>query len=435
MKRWDSFDLKLFFLIIVSQLLLFSFVGCTTTREPLRKTRETFMQRAQTKRQAQLEVTVAMPSDSEAEDIFGAPLSKKEIQPIWIRIKNHENSPHMFLPLLVDQNYYPPYEVSYKFKSSHNQDWYTELKQKSIHHFIKPYGEISGYIFTNLVHGTRRISVGVLGHGGLELFVFYIPDPGIELDYERVDFDHLYPARDRTRIDETRLRNALENLPCCTTNEEGTINGDPLNIIVIGSVEQVVNAFLDNGWDETELLTRENMIKAAKAFLSGSSYRHTIISPLYCFGRRQDLSMQRPRKTISARNHLRLWMSPLLYKGAPVWVGQISRDVGVRMTFKTWPPFTHKISPAVDEAREYLVENMVISNALAEFGFVSGVGAALSTKPRENMTGDPYFTDGLRAVLVLSEKPTPINQIKLLKWEWPLDYKDLVDWIFQNEAR
>jgi hypothetical protein len=426
--------LKYFSLIIVNLIALVALIGCATSQEPLKKERGTFMQRAQTKRQAHLEVTVAIPSESEAEDLFSAPLSEKGIQPIWIRIKNYENRPHMFLPLLVDQNYYPPYEVVYKFKHSKNQDWYTEIKQKSIHHFIEPLGEISGYIFTNMVHGTRRISVGVIGHGILESFVFYIQDPGIELDYEKVDFDHLYPVADRTDLNETNFRSALETLPCCTTNSDGSINGDPLNIVIIGEVEQVVEAFIDNGWDETELLTRENMIKAAKAFLSGSSYRHTIISPLYCFGRQQDLSMQKPRKTISARNHLRLWMTSMLYKGRPVWIGQISRDVGVRMTFKTWPPFTHKISPTVDEAREYLVENMVISNTLAEFGFVGGVGAAPYSEPRENLTGDPYFTDGLRAVFVLSEKPTPINQIKLLKWDWPPEYKDLADWIFKHKA-
>jgi len=272
-------------------------------------------------------------------------------------------------------------------------------------------------------------------HGSLESFVFYIPDPGIDLDYESVDFEHLYPAVERIDLNETNFRNALETLPCCTTNSDGTAKGDPLNIIVVGEVEQVVSSFIDNGWDETEVLTRENMVKAAKAFLSGSSYRHTIISPLYCFGRQQDLSMQKPRKTISARNHLRLWMTSMLYKGRPVWIGQISRDVGVRMTFKVWPPFTHKISPTVDEAREYLVENMVISNTLAEFGFVGGVGTASYSEPRKNLTGDPYFTDGLRAVFVLSEKPTPINQIKLLKWDWPPEYKDLADWIFKHKSQ
>ena len=423
---------KHFLMIILSQLVLLTLIGCATSYQPKKNVSQSFMQRAQTQRQGHLEVTVAMPSESEEEDIFSAPLSEKEIQPIWIRIKNYENEPHMFLPLLVDHNYYPPYEVIYKFKQSNNQDWYAEIKEKSIHSFIEPRGEISGYIFTNLVHGTRRISVGVVGHNTLETFVFYIQDPGIQLDYERVDFDHLYPPENRSNLNETDLRDALEKLPCCTTSLDGTSNGDPLNIVVIGDVEQVVDAFIDNGWDETELLTTQNMIKAAKAFLSGSSYRHTIISPLYCFGRMQDLSMQKPRKTVSARNHLRLWMTSMMYKGVPVWVGQISRDVGVRTTFKTWPPFTHKISPAVDEAREYLIENMVISNRLAEFGFVGGVGPVSPTEPRENLTGDSYFTDGLRAVLIISKKPTPMNQIKLLNWDWPPEYKDLIDHIFKN---
>ena len=435
MKSCNHPVLRHFLIALVGPIVLLALTGCATTKEPVEETSVTFIQRAQTKRQGYLEVTVSIPSESEAEDLFDAPLGEKGIQPIWIRIKNYEDSPYMFLPLLVDQNYYPPYEVYYKFKQSKNQDWYTEIKQKSIHHFVEPSGEISGYIFTNMVHGTRRISVGVIGHGSLESFVFYIPDPGIELDYERVDFEHLYPAAELIHLNETNFRNALETLPCCTTNSDGTEKGDPMNFVMVGEVEQVVNVFIDNGWDETELLTRETMIKAAEAFLSGTSYRHTIISPLYYLGRRQDLSMQKPRKSISARNHLRLWMTPMLYKGRPVWIGQISRDVGVRMTFKVWPPFTHKISPTVDEAREYLVENMVISNDLAEFGFVGGVGAAPYSEPRENLTGDPYFTDGLRAVLVLSEKPTPINQIKLLNWDWPPEYKDLADWIFKHKSQ
>ena len=436
MKSQRTSNLKYFFLIFVIHWAFSTLFGCATPPESPKKETVPFMQRVQTKRQAHLEVTVTMPSKSESEHIFGVPLSEKGIQPIWIRIKNYGDSPHIFLPLLVDQNYYPPYEIFYKFKQSQNQDWYAELKQKSIHPFIEPFSEISGFVFTNLVHGTRRISVGVVGHGaGLETFVFYVQDPGIELDYERVDFEHLYPAEKLTHVDDSNLRNALEKLPCCTTSMDGTLDGDPLNIIVIGEIEQVLDAFLDNGWDETELLTTENMIKAAKAFLSGSSYRHTIISPLYCFGRQQDLSMQKTRKTISARNHLRLWMTSLRYNNKPVWVGQISRDVGVRMTFKTWPPFTHKISPAVDEAREYLLENMAISNKLAKIGFVEGVGVAPYTEPRKNLTGDPYFTDGLRVVLILSENPTPINQIKLLKWDWPPDYKNFVDWLFKHKFR
>ncbi len=59
---------------------------------------------------------------------------------------------------------------------------------------------------------------------------------------------------------------------------------------------------------------------------------------------------QKPRHSVHVRNHLRLWLTPMRFQGKSVWIGQISRDIGVRFTFKTWPPVTHKIDPDIDEA-------------------------------------------------------------------------------------
>jgi hypothetical protein len=38
---------------------------------------------------------------------------------------------------------------------------------------------------------------------------------------------------DIVNFNENELRKALENLPCCATNEDGTKNGDPLDLIFI----------------------------------------------------------------------------------------------------------------------------------------------------------------------------------------------------------
>ena len=77
---------------------------------------------------------------------------------------------------------------------------------------------------------------------------------------------------------------------------------------------------------------------------------------------------------------------------------------------------THKIDPDVDETREYLVQDMIASGNLAAMGYVTGVGAASEAAPRRNLTGDPYFTDGLRAVLFISAKPISTNHINLIPW-------------------
>src|SRR5215471_16465730 len=84
-----------------------------------------------------------------------------------------------------------------------------------------------------------------------------------------------------------------------------------------------------------------------RACVSGNHYRYSPISPLYFYGRRQDIAMQKARRTDNQRNHLRLWKTPYSYEGKSVWVGQISRDIGVR--FAADAPFfvTHEIEPDV----------------------------------------------------------------------------------------
>jgi hypothetical protein len=151
--------------------------------------------------------------------------------------------------------------------------------------------------------------------------------------------------------------------------------------------------------------------------LSGERYRYAPISPLYLFGRPQDLALQKARDTIHQRNHLRLWLSPMRYQGKPVWVGQISRDIGSRLTIHSPYLTTHKIDPDVDEARTALVEDMAYSQNLAVIGMADGVGAAPRTAPRTNLTTDPYYTDGLRAVLVFGAFPRSLTEIEFAPWE------------------
>jgi hypothetical protein len=140
--------------------------------------------------------------------------------------------------------------------------------------------------------------------------------------------------------------------------------------------------------------------------LLGARYRYSPVSALYVSGRCQDLALQRARQTINERLHLRLWILPLRFQGKPVWIGQISRDIGVRFTPKTWNLTTHKIDPNVDEARDYLVDDLMERGRVLQVGYVAGVGAADRTAPRCNLTGDQYYTDGLRAVAMLSETRT-----------------------------
>jgi hypothetical protein len=104
------------------------------------------------------------------------------------------------------------------------------------------------------------------------------------------------------------------------------------------------------------------------------------------------------------------------YQGKAVWVGQISRDIGTRLTIHSPTLTTHKIDPDVDEARRALAEDMAYSQNLTKLGFVKGVGPAMQSAPSENLTTDPYYTDGYRQVLVFDRHPTSLSEIEILPW-------------------
>ena len=52
-------------------------------------------------------------------------------------------------------------------------------------------------------------------------------------------------------------------------------------------------------------------------------------------------------------------------------------------------------------------------------GFVSGVGASSPAHARRNLTGDPYFTDGLRLVVFFGSEPRSPLAVEFLPWERP----------------
>jgi hypothetical protein len=78
-----------------------------------------------------------------------------------------------------------------------------------------------------------------------------------------------------------------------------------------------------------------------------------------------------------------------------------------------------KIDPVVDEARLYITLDVAAAQALRAVGYVKGVGYSDRESPRFNYTEDPYYTDGLRIVLILGEERRSLDSIENLRWENP----------------
>jgi hypothetical protein len=155
----------------------------------------------------------------------------------------------------------------------------------------------------------------------------------------------------------------------------------------------------------------------ASAAIKREAYPVAPVSSLYLFGRKQDFALQRARRNIAQRNHMRMWLAPFTFEGKQVWVGQVSRDIGIKVTAKSPSLTTHIIDPNVDLAREYLLHSLLAEGFIKHFGFVAGSRAATRLSPASNLTDDPYFSDGVRLVVLLSAHPVPYEEVRNLRWE------------------
>jgi hypothetical protein len=337
-----------------------------------------------------------------------------------VEVDNRADVAYWLLSPGLDPHFFPASEAAELFAThSGGEDIEGRFAELSFRNPIPPGSVVSGFVLTNLDEGVKLTQVDLVASRRLLSFSSLNAVPGFRSDFHsRQSFqrEH-YAAGEMTDYqDGATFRAALEALPCCVTNKDGTRNGDPLNLVVVGGVDDAFPALVRRGWHLTEETWSGSVMKMVSSALSGERYRYAPISPLYLYGRPQDIALQRARDNIHQRNHLRLWRSPMRYRGKPVWVGQISRDIGTRLTIHSPYLTTHKIDPDVDEARTALSEDMAYSQNLAAFGLVEGVGAATRDAPRGNLTTDPYYTDGYRAVLIFDAEPHSLARIEFLPW-------------------
>lgn len=384
---------------------------------------------ATTRSDENIEVSVSVLSDRQSRAWFGVTMARRGLQPVWLRIRNRRPRALRLDRVRIDPHYYTPLEAARlcHFSTARRLlgfgllSWlYLPLlplvllrvagarrANARMDAFFKSHGfpshpllpqtETEGFVFTTLDEGNKQIFVRLIGESRTHEFEFSLELPGLDI----TGADRESGNDDDDDLDAEELRRWLEQQPRATGNKRGTREGDPLNLAVVGEREEILACF-GGRWDLAESITLATCVKTLKAFLLESEYRYAPVSPLYLHGRQQDLALQRARRQINERLHLRLWRTGRTHEGRRVWIGQVSRDIGVRFTPRTWNLTTHKIDPDVDEARDYVLDDLLAAERVAGAAYVGGVDSAPTDSPRRNLTGDPYLTDGLRAVILLS---------------------------------
>jgi len=162
---------------------------------------------------------------------------------------------------------------------------------------------------------------------------------------------------------------------------------DPVNIILLGSKTNLINAFEKIGWQKADKLTVKSSIKMINKFLANKPYPKAPFSSLYLFGRKQDIGFQEPiGNSPRKRHHIRFWATntekindPLdinFWKKkqkikpdeALVWIGSGSEDIGFGFTKFTYQ-VSHKVNPNVDLERKYILAKLKEAKSIGKINY------------------------------------------------------------------
>src|SRR4249919_38288 len=173
-----------------------------------------------------------------------------------------------------------------------------------------------------------------------------------------------------------------KRVPRYTITGDG-LPGDPVNLVLLGTLSQLQAAFATAGWSGADKLGLASSWRMVRAFVFNSPYPTAPFSTLYLFGRGQDIGFQKaidnsPRK----RHHIRFWALSItraedtwgaagfwLNTDRPpdnervLWVGAGTRDTGLSLTRLTFQ-ITHATDSDTNAERDHIIAELTRSRAI-----------------------------------------------------------------------
>jgi len=193
----------------------------------------------------------------------------------------------------------------------------------------------------------------------------------------------------------------MQEAPKYTVTADG-IPGDPLNVGLIGTREEVIHAFLLAGWFPADPITFHSGMKIAESVLLHRSYSDAPVSNLFLWNRKQDLAFEQlVGGSAKERHHVRFWESEELGSdGRPMWIGAATFDCKVGLSYRTGQ-ITHHIAPDLDTERDKLMTDLQKAGQTVKIFQVTGIGPTINGR---NGGGDRYYTDGEMTISIISPK-------------------------------
>jgi hypothetical protein len=235
----------------------------------------------------------------------------------------------------------------------------------------------------------------------------YYP-PGVEMTLKLTEplvVSGPAPAQGTPTLTETERANLepfIEQLPFRTTSLSGRPS-DLINVLFIGSRDQVQRAFTAAGWMPPEPVTMRARIRDIRAVAERAGYRRAPMSALLLENAGPDMSWQKGLNDLSKRHHIRIWKQPETWHGQELWAAAATRDLDFAF-FRPGQLFTHRVERNVDQERDKVADDLVFASCVDAVDSMRREDAPQLTY---NSTGDPMRTDARLAIVRLKDCANP----------------------------
>jgi hypothetical protein len=192
----------------------------------------------------------------------------------------------------------------------------------------------------------------------------------------------------------------LKQIPRRVSDSQGQ-PGDMVNILIVGTKDQVVKLFTAAGWVHVDSSVQDTVLSAITDSLEKKDYLTMPMSTLFLFNRAQDYGFAHaePVRVAMSRNHLRVWKSPYEVDGRPLWCVAATHDIGFERDQRN-NGLTHKIDPAIDGEREYVNDTLSSTGLVVQRTHVTPPDPLTEAK---TATGGSFHSDGRILVLISKE--------------------------------
>ena len=179
-----------------------------------------------------------------------------------------------------------------------------------------------------------------------------------------------------------------------TRTSDGLL-GDPVNLALLGTGDQIEQAMHQAGWSKADPITLASAMGIVKSTLRRTSYPEAPVSPLFLFERQQDFAYQQEVDGNAAqRHHVRFWQCPdgwLLPGGSRVdWLAAGTYDTAVGLSLFTLQ-VTHRIDANTDIERDYIIQTVTDANPEVRIEVIKDFSSGYHAR---NGGGDTIKTDG-----------------------------------------